>query len=202
MTAQAEAQGLHTVIVVGFPRCGTTLLMTMLAAAGYPVVGTPPDFEVLDVDLAAVRGAAVKSLQPLDVELPAAAVLLRLQRNPREQAKSQMKMLGAVGLVTDRTDRKRFERDLRQSELRLSRALLGRPVTQLRFERLLASPAESALRICEAVGLPPVRAQAMVDVVIPRPAACRPNLQIEHLLMQRALEMGAHVLPDEPGEQP
>jgi hypothetical protein len=34
------------VIVAGFGRCGSSLTMTMLHAAGIPCIGTPPDFEV------------------------------------------------------------------------------------------------------------------------------------------------------------
>ena len=103
--------GALTLYVCGLGRCGTTLVMRMLAAGGAPVVGEAPAFErftqaeLTDPALveAEVRGRAIKVLEPhrLGPNHPLLAVRPRhailLSRETAEQAKSQLHFIRTLG---------------------------------------------------------------------------------------------------------
>lgn len=101
--APGAPPGALTLFVCGLGRCGTTLVMRMLAAGGAPVVGEAPGFERFGIDdfahpatLAEVRGRAVKVIDPQRLPFfhplfdlrPRHAILL--SRDTAEQAKSQI----------------------------------------------------------------------------------------------------------------
>lgn len=90
--------------VTGLGRCGTTMVMQMLQAAGVPCAGTYPAFEDVPVTPSAVdhewlaqqAGRAVKWIDPTVTRVRHAnGAAIFLSRDPAEQAKSQLKMLGA-----------------------------------------------------------------------------------------------------------
>jgi len=95
--------GALTLYVAGLGRCGTTLVMRMLAAGGAPVAGEAPAFErythnelAAPATLAEARGHAVKVIDPQRLGFfhplfdlrPRHAILL--SRDTAEQAKSQI----------------------------------------------------------------------------------------------------------------
>lgn len=101
--ARSADPGALTLFVCGLGRCGTTLVMRMLAAGGAPVAGEAPTFErythnelAAPATLAEVRGRAVKVLDPQRLGFfhplfdlrPRHAILL--SRDTAEQAKSQI----------------------------------------------------------------------------------------------------------------
>jgi hypothetical protein len=93
----------HSIAVGGLARCGTTLMMHMLHAGGIPCMGSKPDFEVDEFNNRPVKAAflerhsghAFKLLDPHRTPLPHGfrGVLVWLDRDPAQQAKSQAKFV-------------------------------------------------------------------------------------------------------------
>lgn len=218
------------VYVLGQARCGATLLMTMLAAGGYPLIGRPPDFELLVEPLDLLedpclqeiwndcmdRGGppAVKWLNPeqgLLGQMPPDSTVLRLRRDLPEQAKSQTKFLRLMGALDldalTRVERvqylKGIELQLARTEQRVTVELALRPdvrVLDLRFEALLRDAATCAESVAAVLG--GLDVLAMSQCVIPRPPACRPDLRIEELLAERTAAMGTPDLAHETHHAP
>lgn len=186
------------VVVAGFGRCGSSMVMQMLAAGGLHVhaderasmettlIQSPEGWAHL---LAQPRPAAVKALDPFWPPPGATGLrILWLDRSPREQAKSMAKLLGSLGGVrVDRAERRRLEKDLARSRRKVVNHLRkhhepprfkGSTLLELRFEELLEYPRNVSQRIADwlDLGLDPA---AMAEVVRPRSPACLPDLAIE-----------------------
>lgn len=180
--------------VAGLGRCGTTMVMTMLHRGGFPVGDVPPDFEqrtpmrpgaVSAEDLARFRGLAVKWIDPTLATLPPGikARTIWLERDPIEQARSQMKLLG---LKVSRHQLRALAASIRADAAK-ARQIVDRlgPVLPMSFERILAAPIIEAARIHGFLGrLDIAKASA---AVIRRAATCAPDLIIEAKLMREAL---------------
>jgi hypothetical protein len=192
-----------TIIVAGLGRCGSSLVMQMLAAAGAPCVGTYPDFEdavsVLldpkDIEgqrafYEAAKGRAVKLLDP-HLNNPPIGLDYRnifLSRNSAEQAKSMLKLLG---MANNRKARKAMEQAVRNDEARARLAMTkigdGRYLN-IPFENLIHDPEHTAGVIADWVRTwrgQPLDVEKMARCVRRRPATCLP-----HML---ELELLAHV---------
>lgn len=186
-------------LVTGLGRCGTTLVMHMLRAAGVPVAGRAPAFEdhtrmgrTPDLDwLAQQRGRAVKWIDPTLCKIPAEDDdryrAIFLSREAKEQARSQLKFSGCLGnRDTLRGMTKVVERDTIRAR-RIVRRLCGDyGVLFLRFENLVNFPAHEARKIalfCDALGLPFGDEGAAAAQVLRRPVTCAPDLSIEARLM-------------------
>ena len=147
--------------VCGFGRCGSTMVMEMLAAGGIPTVaGAHPRSHELTVDaphpLTAdlLDGHAVKLLdQILHPVGPDTLVTRRdvgwrfvwLDRNPREQSRSHLKFTTALGLPARPGAVTRLRRSYAEDRpvaLDLLRAI--GPVLELRYERVLRDPVDAA----------------------------------------------------------
>lgn len=186
------------VLVCGFGRCGTSMLMQMLQAGGMPVVGNYPAFEVEQVNeiilggtfdpdwLRSIDGRAVKVLDPQNGHLPRRAeyVVLWLDRDHKEQARSQAKFLRALtGIPVDRNDIRGLARSYAADmpkAMRVFRDAGVKEVLGLRFETILASPTVAAMEI--AYYLRPIAmldVDRMASVVLKRSPECRPDLGIE-----------------------
>ena len=186
------------VLVCGFGRCGTSMLMQMLQAGGMPVVGDYPAFEVeevnevtlggaLDADwLRSIDGSALKVLDPQNGDLPRGFdyVVLWLNRDHREQARSQAKFLQTMaGIPVDRDDRralqKSYAKDMPKA-IKVFRNAGVREVFGLTFEAILARPLDEATKIATylrpLVILDPRR---MASVVLARSPKCMPDLSVE-----------------------
>ena len=141
-------------LVCGFGRCGSSLMMQMLQAGGIPVAGEYPAFEHDGARVGAIdmgwleqqAGRAVKVLDPhkspsIDF-LPHLAIWI--DRNEEEQAKSHAKFLAALtGIVMDRGQRRAFAASFRQERRHAMRCASGNPDRLYRttFEMLVETPA-------------------------------------------------------------
>jgi len=183
----------ETIIVAGLGRCGSSLVMQMLLAAGIPVTGENPAFEDERVNLPQAanlwdgewRGKAVKVLDPHRCELPAhGAKVIWVSRDERQQALSIAKFWHSVaGLpYPDRRQRRALESNLRRDRGVCTAIFLwkGLPLLALRFEDLLADPLRSASQIAAFVGTGDP--ETMAAVVRPRKAECYPGLLEVELL--------------------
>jgi hypothetical protein len=186
------------IFVAGLGRCGTTMVMNMLAAGGVPCAGPPPAYEtsrfgvVIDEYwLSRHRGHAIKWVDPTlntgeAIDPPAVAIFM--SRNPTEQARSQLKMLG-IAMPPDPF--RQFETSIRIDEYKARRVvtgICGNNVLFLTFETALADPAGTARAIRAFLlsrGLPGPDIDKAASVVIPRGPECAPDLSIEDELIQR-----------------
>lgn len=172
-----------TVLVCGLGRCGMTMVMQMLAAAGLDMYGEPPAYESgivppMRLDLAHLEGKAAKMLNPhllrgwphkLD------PIVIWLRRYRYSQAQSQIKMLQLMGSqgLDGIESRRSLERALKRDE-RLAYAAIQRcRVSPFRFETILLAPQKSAQRLARVIGRPDAW-EAMSNVVIPRHHSCQP----------------------------
>lgn len=183
-----------TIIVAGLGRCGTTMLMTMLAAVGVPTIGTAPDYE--DVDnlemlerdpkawAESIQGRAVKLLEAHRYALPdlPGAKLIWLVRHPRQQARSMLKLLKSAfsSVSIDRGSIRAMQKGICRDTTRACRALdhvVGDGVGMaLVFEDILKDPAASARMLCQYLGLPDSAAETMAAQVWKRDPACLPYM--------------------------
>lgn len=139
-------------LVSGLGRCGSTLMMSMLDAGGYPIFererGGPPGYEhPIAINGARVRSSAsgaVKWLCPMDqAPPPRVRGSIFMVRNHHEQSRSHHKFLTTVLRVPDLPgwSIKRHSASLARDEPRSRKALARRgPVMVVRFERLVADP--------------------------------------------------------------
>ncbi|GFM29228.1 sulfotransferase [Novosphingobium sp. PY1] len=183
-----------TIIVAGLGRCGTTMLMRMLDAAGMPTIGEAPDWEDMgNTELCerdpkawgdTVQGRAVKLLDAHRFNLPdlSGAKLIWLARNPNEQAKSMLKLVGfmfstvTIDRRSVRAMKKSICRDTTAAVRALDKAVGSGVGIALTFEDILKDPAGAAKVLCEYLDLPTAATEAMAAQVTPRSAACLPYL--------------------------
>ena len=184
-------------VVCGFGRCGTSLLMQMLAAGGMAVHGEYPAYE----DPAArggnsalfdtLPGKAIKLLDEPALHSLSGCYLydfVWLDRNEREQAFSACKLLAAAGHPLPRGAAKVLTRSYWRSRpglLAHLRALLGSRLLRLRFEDVLAEPLRAAETLIHFLGQPQLDRYEMVEQVRPRSPKCYPGL-LELSLLDRA----------------
>lgn len=184
-----------TVVVAGLGRCGSSLMMQMLHAGGMHCVGEAPAFEddrvrdrVAPADIEAWRGQAVKVLDPHRTGLPGDVRVIWLDRDPKQQADSQAKFLRILGGITiDRSKRRAAAAGLAVERSAAMRVIGGRPVLTIRFETLLADPQFTAEKVASFLTPIPLDVGQMVAQVLPRDPACRPDLGIEMMLVERGL---------------
>jgi len=187
-------------IVTGLGRCGTSLTMQMLAAAGMPVTGPWPSYELEAANeqfnaewVRQQKGAAVKIL---DLHRTNRALIhanyrfIFCVREHTEQAKSIIKLASTLeGMDFTREQRYACVKDLMVDQRRaLARAKQFGRVMCVQFEALLTRPRHEALRIAQFVGLPTggYTVNAMVDCILPRGKKCMPDLSIENELSKRS----------------
>lgn len=186
-------------LVSGLGRCGTTLAMTMLDAGGFPVSGPRPAYEpsqhwnmgLPDADwIRAQEGKAVKwILGPLHRQkairnlLPVPPVIILLERNAREQARSQIKMIGPSATKLGRRAEKAMERSIRRDMpiVRAHMRSLG-TVYQWAFEDVLENPFWAGRALERIIGHHFDRdfdVEMAIRTVLQRDPACRPDMLIE-----------------------
>lgn len=196
---------LPTIVVAGLGRCGTSLMMQMLHAGGVPCAGDWPDFETNDSmsgrfdakAFSALRGKAIKLITPADLPIGPMPrhVVIWLDRDPQEQAKSQLKMLYGIGapVANNRKSMRVFVAGLRRDRpLNMAAAGVGRlPNLRLSFEGLITRPANSVSAL-EAFllshGYDTVDRRAMQQQTRPRSAACYPGMMEVELFNSPSFE--------------
>jgi hypothetical protein len=182
-------------IVAGFGRCGSSLVMQMLAAGGMPTPGSEyPSYEIpkgraVNPEAWAAMGGAVKILDP-HINRPPAGLPYRwiwIDRNPVEQAKSMVKFMVACGAAVDPAKESIAVSKLAASFMRdRSRANgvmreYSHRILKLRFEDILADPVGAANQIAVFCFVTQEKGKmldeaAMVKAVIPRHPDCLPYM--------------------------
>jgi len=196
--------GALTLYIAGLGRCGTSMVLQMLAAGGAPVVGAAPDYERFDLAEMAdpalleaeVRGRAVKLLDPHRAAPNHPLLRLRprhaiwLTRDSREQAKSQLNFVRTLGgdalyrpfVPDNRAARTAWQSQIIRDQARALGALKAAniPVTAVHFETILAEPLAMATRMASQLRpwwrLDPV---AMAAVVVRRAPDWSGSLDLE-----------------------
>jgi hypothetical protein len=180
-----------TTIVTGFGRCGSTMVMRMLDAAGMPVVADSRASFESDLfrqprlmDWNQFAGRAIKVLDPHRWCFPAASNVrfLFLARFPIDQARSQGKLLRACGVPVSRQQVAGIAKSLVDDYDRFRFHLQPHPFLVLRFEHILFKPAREAARIGAFLGegfSTPEAIERMAGVVERRKPACRPDMSYE-----------------------
>jgi hypothetical protein len=187
------------IFVAGLGRCGSSLVMQMLAAAGVPCLGQFPAFEPEEVNEAhrdpiALLGMASRAMKILDPHRdgdswpnPFIAKVIWLDREFRQQAKSQVKFLREVsGIDADSRAWRRIEKSLIRERL-VCGLWLARCEPEplvLSFEEILSDPDSCASRICSFLGVIKDNAICMAESVIRRNSRCRSDMSLEMALIQ------------------
>jgi len=169
-----------TIVVTGFPRSGTSAMMTMLGAAGVPLYyDHPVSYETekaLQLPgegqwLEECQGCAVKILEPLKFSPPQGLSykFIWMSRRAPDIATSQARMLKALGNL-DLGAKER--RDLANSfmadkgpSLRLLESYPSSQLLEIRFSDLIKAPQKTAFRIAEFLDLSSSVVEAMAGVV-------------------------------------
>jgi hypothetical protein len=186
-----------TIAVAGLGRCGSSLTLQMLAAAGFPVIGSYPSYEDSD-ELAALtwhpsfEGRAFKLIDAHRWnELPPKLdLLIWLDRDEAEQAASQIKFamfFQSMGQITTGTrDMRRqmaglLRRDRRAAKAALEQIAVGQRI-EVAFEGLIRDAETELAAVSDALGQD---IDWPRDVVVPRSAVCHHSM-LEMQLMQRS----------------
>jgi hypothetical protein len=153
----------------------------MIQAAGGKVVGDYPMYEGTHCF---EDGLSVKILEPLTKDIPPGPHrIVWLDRNVREQARSEVKFLTAMGLklTADMVGRIAV---LHESERfkALDRLAMYGKILILSFEDLISkrTAVESLATFLEISDV-----DKMVEQIVPRSAECLPDLNIEMTLAER-----------------
>lgn len=174
------------IVVSGFGRCGSSLVMQMLAAGGVPCLGDYPAFESRAM---AKSGEAIKILDPhranpTPYAIPPGACVIWLDRDPSEQADSLVKFTRILmGFSYNREQRRALVRQLRADREQAMRAIGTRPKMIVPFESLLSTPAAWAKSIGAFVGLDGFDIIAAAGQVRLRSPKCASGLDMELDLM-------------------
>lgn len=107
---------MKTIIIAGITRSGTTAIMQMIHAGGYPCFGTYPAFENYDVGKIPFKENIGKAFKVIDTHLQFPPTgeyyVIRLRRNHKQQAKSMGKFLNAIGVLVTTHMVKQFEKSI------------------------------------------------------------------------------------------
>ena len=193
------------IVVAGLGRCGSSLVMQMLHAAGVVCVGDAPDFEdsvntgghVDDQWLTMQAGRAVKILDPQRVgggSPKTHRLVIWLDRNFDEQAKSHSKFLHHMAGMPlfNREQRRICATNLKRDRARALVKFEGQPVLLVPFETLVGHPLAAAESIVAHLRVDTLRFRAPLDpvamaaVVLPRASDCALDLSIEESLVRKA----------------
>lgn len=173
-------------IVAGFGRCGSSLVMQMLAAGGMPTPYSEyPSYEVQNgtqLLIAKLYGAAIKTLDP-HINRPPPGLPYRfiwIDRDPVEQAKSMVKFVGAVSNVKLKGDAvatlaASFKKDRPKANAVMLHYAKCHQILKLKFEEILADPAGTAKKLHDFCG-GKLDEAAMAAAVRPRGPECLPYL--------------------------
>lgn len=200
----------RVIVVCGFGRSGTSLMMQMLSAAGVRCCGEWPAFEPIELNptiaeipfefVEGMKGGALKLLDPHRVALPAgfAYDFIWMRRDYAQQARSFFKMLGVMfpGMGKDTlSNRQRMARGLAQDEPRAKRILqahAGHRFHEVKFEDLLERSEMTVAAVAQMLGL---AFEPMYGCIIPRSSECYDGL-LELELLNREREAGSGLRSD------
>lgn len=184
--------GNEILIVAGFGRCGSTVMMNMLYSGGLKVIADNyasfEDMRTSDIKkdskwLAEAQGKAIKILDLHRICLPGEFhyKIIWLKRNYKQQAKSIIKFSNLVtGLDLPARLVKVYEKDLIRDEKIAFNIINNRKINGIviNFEDLLKNPVDQAGNINNFVGLG-LDIKKMASVVLKRTPECTPDMKIE-----------------------
>lgn len=187
------------ILVSGLGRCGTSLLMQMLSAGGWPVFepaeSTWPAFEhhAINKGLRGVPAGATGLLKWIDPHRVKPPKSLRgsvfLTRDSKQQARSAFKLMG---VRATRLEVEAMAESYRRDKAIARQVLAARgPVCDLTFERLVLSPRQSLEKISAWLEEPLDFVNAIVQLR-PRETGveCLPYLIEERLLAEQNRRVG------------
>jgi len=172
-------------IVAGFGRCGSSLVMQMLAAGGMPTPYSEfPSYEIRtqNLFLPNLYGGAIKVLDP-HINKPPEGHDYRfiwLDRDPMQQARSMAKFFAAVkpeGLPDfSESQVQKLAESFRRDRPKCQSFMFNytHRVMKIRFEDILADPMAAAARISVFCGM--LNTGLMAAQVRPRGPECLPYL--------------------------
>lgn len=169
-TLRGDSTLIGLVLVCGLGRCGTSLLMQMAHAGGWPTCGTPPAFE--DNEIGVVPANAMVFLKWLDPHRykppPATAKVVFLTRDHKQQARSSVKTLQAMGYEPGPW--KQLVPSLRRDERTARKAIerIAVPVLELTFENLVTKPRQTLANLTAFIGEPLDLHAAVAQLRLPR----------------------------------
>lgn len=196
--------------VVGSGRCGSSLLMQMLAFGGEPVTGLFPSFEdaalldELETAAAVATGPPfVKILVPRERPILLERAWLRelapsrfvwIDRDPVAQALSTCKFLRIVsGVQASPSQRRGIARQIRHEREHFPKVIAseGHELLRLRFEDLIGRPETVCSMLVDFFDLDGFDEEAAVDAVVARGPAALPYLLERELMAIDAIVCGA-----------
>lgn len=200
-----------TIIVSGLGRCGSSLTMQMLEAAGVRMNGEHPAFEgplasrftrgsATEADWAACEGKATKILVADSRSLPALCgpvSVLWLHRDKREQARSQAKMACLLNdlPMPSRAHLRHWSASLTQEDRVWQRRwrAMGAEVFTISYDDIITSPFVSASLIAVALELDdsPATIRRVGQCVRKRAPRCAPDLSMEAALVSESMRREA-----------
>lgn len=149
---------LPPVIVSGFGRCGSSLVMQMLYAADFPVSGDYPSFECEEYNMGGQPPpAGASKILNLECNPPPGGPYrwIWLDRSHAQQAKSQAKLLRELaGIRMSRHQVRAMACSYAPGRVDSFEVMrrLGGPILELSFERLVSNPRNAAESIAVFVG--------------------------------------------------
>lgn len=173
-------------LVCGSGRCGTSLVMQMLAAARVPIAGRYPMFEdhrttsQCNPEWVAKQDGAIKLLDPhryfpRDFRFPPTARAIWLTRDKKQQAKSWFKFNAFRDKIPNTTTIPEVIKKLKEAQKRglaWCRRSLATPPLVLTFELAVNNPAAFAEQLVEHFNLPREYAGPMALQSVERPSTC------------------------------
>lgn len=177
---------MRTIIILGLPRTGTSVILQMLQAGGYPCFGEAPSFEpclVPEIPWNKVKGKAIKLLDPQgshDYPPPGDYYVIKTKRNEIEQAKSNIKLLRAVGVPVQGSSKEinTISRSILQdNNVIASWAKKQKQWIEIPFEDILKDPEAIAFALQGIVGdYLSLNIKSMISVVKKRSSKCYPTM--------------------------
>lgn len=181
------------IIVTGLGRCGSSLVMQLLAASGVEVTGVKPFYEADAVRLSAFDpdwlsqqdGKAVKILAVQNVDMPKGDYkVIYCYRDHKEQAKSQKKFYESILPGHKTSTAMLASRIKKESKLCLQAAKRLGPTLSVKFEDFHNEQGlmKNIANLCRFLSLDPEKAAVpMYNTVIKRPKECMPDMQVENM---------------------
>lgn len=188
-------------LIAGLGRCGTTMVMTMLDAGGFPVTGPRPSYELADrwhlgrPDTAWINaqgGRAVKWIDPMRClsmrnRLCVPPVIILMERNAREQSRSQIKFIETAAGKLGRRAEKAMQRSIRRDMPIVRANMASTGVThRVDFEDALENPQWMARKLGRIVDCHfgcELDEESAARVVIPRHPSCAPHMAMETIIL-------------------
>ena len=172
-----------TVIVTGCARSGLTLTMNLLFYGGYPCFGGPPAFEEIQPkrsDWEKLTGTAVKLIDPQQGSFPPTGdyVVILTKRNFKEQTKSTLKFIRAMGITAPKESPKMLKSIITDWEKIRVWAARQSKMEIFEFSDTLSDPIGAVYKLSQLIEFP-LDIRAMECVVKRGPECLNEMLELQ-----------------------